>query len=228
MASQTAAASAASFLPRLTYGFTYIGGMSRTSWPIAEKVRAPNNAMKRTLPYRPSKGQSPKRTYASPSDLTCASLLSCPRSQVHVPENSSCEIILILMNFLIAVSLFVALRRWALGTMKPWGWGRPHHQRRRSRRCRRQCQCAICAKRGALSCHAFQITISGPRAISVRCCRRSGEVRPFNPREVANRQSTRSPAQRRMIGNRQVDLQHFHDRSDQAFALAKRQSKHGA
>src|ERR1019366_4869010 len=26
--------------------------------------------------------------------------------------------------------------------------------------------------------------------------------------------------------NRQVDLQHFHDRSDQAFALAKRQSKH--
>ena len=49
-----------------------------------------------------------------------------------------------------------------------------------------------------------------------------------NPREVANRQSTRSPAQRRMIGNRQVDLQHFHDRSDQAFALAKRQSKYGA
>jgi len=32
----------------------------------------------------------------------------------------------------------------------------------------------------------------------------------------------------RMIGNRQVDLQHFHDRSDQAFAPAKRQSKHGA
>jgi len=44
----------------------------------------------------------------------------------------------------------------------------------------------------------------------------------------ANRQSTRSPAQRPMIGNRQVDLQHFHDRSDQAFALAKRQSKYGA
>jgi hypothetical protein len=32
----------------------------------------------------------------------------------------------------------------------------------------------------------------------------------------------------RMIGNRQVDLQHFHDKSDQTFALAKRQSKHGA
>jgi hypothetical protein len=49
-----------------------------------------------------------------------------------------------------------------------------------------------------------------------------------NPRRLVNRQSTRPPAQRRMIGNRQVDLQHFHDRSDQAFALAQRQSKHGA
>jgi hypothetical protein len=49
-----------------------------------------------------------------------------------------------------------------------------------------------------------------------------------NPRWIANRQSARPPAQSRMIGNRQVDLQHIHDRSDQAFALAKRQSKHGA
>ena len=49
-----------------------------------------------------------------------------------------------------------------------------------------------------------------------------------NPRRVENSQSTRPPAQPRMIWNRQVDLQHSHNRSDQAFALAKRQSKHGA
>ena len=40
------------------------------------------------------------------------------------------------------------------------------------------------------------------------------------------RQSTRPPAQRRMIRDGQVDLQHSHDRTNQPFALAKRQSKH--
>jgi hypothetical protein len=49
-----------------------------------------------------------------------------------------------------------------------------------------------------------------------------------NPRRFANRQSTRPSAQRRMIGNRQVDLQQPHDRTDQAFALTQGQSKHGA
>jgi len=32
-----------------------------------------------------------------------------------------------------------------------------------------------------------------------------------NSRRIANRQSTRPPAQRRMIGNRQIDIQHAHD-----------------
>jgi len=41
-----------------------------------------------------------------------------------------------------------------------------------------------------------------------------------------NRQSARPPAQRRMIRDGQVDLQHSHDRANQPFALAKRQSKH--
>ncbi len=41
-----------------------------------------------------------------------------------------------------------------------------------------------------------------------------------------HRQSTRPPAQRRMVRDGQVDLQHSHDRTNQPFALAKRQSKH--
>jgi len=43
-----------------------------------------------------------------------------------------------------------------------------------------------------------------------------------NPRRFANRRSTRPRAQRRMIWNRQIDLQQPHDRFDQSFALAKR------
>jgi len=39
-ASQIAAASAASFFPRLTYAFTYDGGMSFTVWPSALSLRA--------------------------------------------------------------------------------------------------------------------------------------------------------------------------------------------
>jgi len=41
-----------------------------------------------------------------------------------------------------------------------------------------------------------------------------------------NRQSARPPAQRRMIGDGQIDFQHSHDRANQPFALAERQSKH--
>ena len=41
-----------------------------------------------------------------------------------------------------------------------------------------------------------------------------------------SRQSARPPAQRRMIGDGQVDFQHSHDRANQPFALAERQSKH--
>jgi hypothetical protein len=42
---------------------------------------------------------------------------------------------------------------------------------------------------------------------------------PVSPGHL-NRQSTCPPAQRRMIGNGQVDLQQPHDRANQPFALA--------
>ena len=53
----------------------------------------------------------------------------------------------------------------------------PSDQRRRSRRWRRRCQCAICAKRAALPCRAFQTAIRARRAISIPCSRRSSEDR---------------------------------------------------
>jgi len=39
-ASQIASASLASVLPRFTYGFTYAGGISFTSWPKPARSRA--------------------------------------------------------------------------------------------------------------------------------------------------------------------------------------------
>ena len=47
-----------------------------------------------------------------------------------------------------------------------------------------------------------------------------------HPRPFGNRQSARPSAQRRMIRDGQVDLQHSHDRANQPFGLAQRQSKH--
>jgi hypothetical protein len=55
-----------------------------------------------------------------------------------------------------------------------------------------------------------------------------GKFARSNSRGVANRLPTRPPAQRRMIGSRQVELSHFHDKSDQFFALAMRLSKRRA
>ena len=52
------------------------------------------------------------------------------------------------------------------------------------------------------------------------------QVARSNPRPFGNRQSARPSAQRRMIRDGRVDLQHSHDRANQPFALAQRQSKH--
>src|SRR5450631_1302160 len=57
----------------------------------------------------------------------------------------------------------------------------------------------------------FKQPFAGPAQFQSRTVDDQVKFARSNPREVANRQSTRSPAQRRMIGNRQVDLQHFHD-----------------
>jgi hypothetical protein len=48
----------------------------------------------------------------------------------------------------------------------------------------------------------------------------------FNSRPFVNRQSTRPPAQRRMIGNGEINRQHLHDRADQSLALTESPSKH--
>ena len=44
-------------------------------------------------------------------------------------------------------------------------------------------------------------------------------------RWLANTKATRTAAQRCVIGNRQINRQHGHDRPDQSFTLTQRQSK---
>ena len=96
----------------------------------------------------------------------------------------------------------------------------------RSPRCRRQCQYEAFAKRGVWPSRAFQTAIRQRRAISVQCYRRSREDR-WSCFSGAFEPAIRTPAGSTcMIRDGQVDLQHSHDRANQPFALAKRQSKH--
>ena len=72
----------------------------------------------------------------------------------------------------------------------------------------------------------FEQPFAGSAQFQPRAVNDQVQVARSNPRPFGNRQSARPPAQRRMIRDGQVDLQHSHDRANQPFALAKRQSKH--
>ena len=61
IASHSAAASAASFLPRLTYGFTSCGASSFTSWP-SRSARAPSSATHRRPPGRSPSARAWRKT----------------------------------------------------------------------------------------------------------------------------------------------------------------------
>src|SRR5271166_1475398 len=52
------------------------------------------------------------------------------------------------------------------------------------------------------------------------------KVARFRSPVALNRQSASPSAQRRMIADGQIYVEHAHDRADQPFALAERQSKH--
>jgi hypothetical protein len=52
------------------------------------------------------------------------------------------------------------------------------------------------------------------------------KVACFRSPVALNWQPASSSTQRRMIGDGQIDIQHSHDRADQPFALAERQSKY--
>src|SRR5208283_742821 len=72
----------------------------------------------------------------------------------------------------------------------------------------------------------FQQRPGHPPQFQPRAVNDQVQVARSNPRPFGNRQSARPSAQRRMIRDGQVDLQHSHDRAHQAFGLAQRQSKH--
>src|SRR5271157_32457 len=72
----------------------------------------------------------------------------------------------------------------------------------------------------------FEQPFAGSAQLQPRAVNDQVQVARSNPRPFGNRQSTRPSAQRRMIRDGQVDLQHSHDRANQPFALAQRQSKH--
>src|SRR5208282_4919563 len=81
------------------------------------------------------------------------------------------------------------------------------------------------ARRFAVPCFSNNHS-PAPRKFQPRAVNDQVQVARSNPRPFGNRQSARPSAQRRMIRDGQVDLQHSHDRANQPFALAQRQSKH--
>ena len=72
----------------------------------------------------------------------------------------------------------------------------------------------------------FEQPFAGSAQFQPRAVNDQVQVARSNPRPFGNRQSARPSAQRRMIRDGQVDLQHSHDRANQPFGLAQRQSKH--
>ena len=60
-ASQIASASPASVLPRFTYGLTYAGDISRTSWPSSLDLAAPSSGWCRRPPAPTRHGASPAK-----------------------------------------------------------------------------------------------------------------------------------------------------------------------
>ena len=99
-------------------------------------------------------------------------------------------------------------------------------QRQRSPRCRRQCQCEAFAKRGVGRLVLFKQPFASAAQFQSSAIDDQVKIAGLVSPALLNWQSTRPSAQRRMIRNGRVDLQHSHDRASQPFALAKRQSKH--
>ena len=91
---------------------------------------------------------------------------------------------------------------------------------------RRQCQCEAFAKRGVGRLVLFKQPFASAAQFQSSAIDDQVKIAGLVSPALLNWQSTRPSAQRRMIRNGRVDLQHSHDRASQPFALAKRQSKH--
>ncbi len=101
------------------------------------------------------------------------------------------------------------------------------NQTPRSRRClRRGTNMQFAPGAAFRSSMLFEQPFAGSAQFQPRADNDQVQVARSNPRPFGNRQSARPSAQRRMIRDGQVDLQHSHDRANQPFALAQRQSKH--
>ncbi len=93
-------------------------------------------------------------------------------------------------------------------------------QTRRSRRCLRQSQCEVFAKRSLRGCMPFKQPFARAAQPQPRAIDDQLKVAHSSSPAVLNRRSARPPTERRMIGDGKIDPQQPHDRGDPIDRLA--------